>query len=122
MSRGLSAYEQETIISFNKAEDVAHIFTYEKAWQKHLEKRLGLKTVMDNGFGGKDYEIEKKRIRPPRARVRLSAEARSELTKRMKDMSQKRLLRSKTTAATAKSDGGKRIHGKTIHQLPRVTT
>ena len=104
MSRTLSAYEQETIITFNKAEDIAHIFTYEKTWQQHLEKNLGLKPTMDNRFGGKEYEIEKKRIRPPRAPVRLSDEARARLTKRMKDMSRKRVLPSKTTAATVKSD------------------
>ena len=102
--RELSSYEQETINKFNKGEAVAYIFTYEKTWQQHLEKKLGLKPIMDNGFGGKEYEIEKKRIRPPRAPVRLSAEARARLTKRMKDMSRKRFLPSKTTAATAKSD------------------
>jgi hypothetical protein len=26
----------------------------EKTWQRHLEKKLGLKPVMDNGFGGKE--------------------------------------------------------------------
>ena len=45
MSKKLTAYEQDTIISFNKAEDIAHIFTYEKTWQKHLEGKLGLKPV-----------------------------------------------------------------------------
>ena len=104
MSRTLSTYEQETIINFNKAEDTASIFTYEKTWQKHLERKLGLKPVMDNGFGGKEYQIEKKRIRPPRAPVRLSAEARAKLIQRMKDMPQKRVFPSKTTAATANSD------------------
>ena len=104
MSRALSTYEQETIINFNKAEDIAHIFTYEKTWQKHLEGKLGLKPVMDNGFGGKEYEIQKRRIRPPRAPVRLSAETRAKLSKRMKGMPQKRVLPSKITAATAKSD------------------
>jgi hypothetical protein len=77
-----SSYEQETIINFNKAEDTASIFTYEKAWQQHLEKKLGLKPTMDNGFGGKEYEIDKKRIRPPRAPMRLSAEARAGLADR----------------------------------------
>jgi len=120
MSRTLSAYEQETIISFNKEENIAHVFTYEKTWQKHLEKRLGLKPVMDNGFGGKDYEIEKRRIRPPRAPVRLSPEARTKLTKRMKDMSQKRVFRSKTTVAAAKSDKEKQIEGKTINRHQRA--
>ena len=119
MSRALSAYEQETIISFNRAEDIAHIFTYEKTWQKHLEKRLGLKPVMDNGFGGKEYEVEKKRIRPPRVRVRLSAEVRAKRSKRMNDMPQKGVLPSKTTAATAKSDKAKRIEGRTISQQLR---
>ena len=74
--RGLSAYEQETIINFNKEESIASIFTYEKTWQKHLEQRLGLKPVMDNGFGGKEYQLNKKLIRPPRAPVKLSAEVR----------------------------------------------
>ena len=120
MPRALSAYEQETIINFNKAEDTASIFTYEKTWQKHLERKLGLKPVMDNGFGGKEYEIEKKRIRPPRATVRLSAEARAKLIKRMKRMPQKRVFPSKTTAATAKSDKEKQIEGKTINQRLRT--
>ena len=121
MSRALSAYERETIISFNRAEDIAHIFTYEKTWQKHLERRLGLKPVMDNGYGGKDYEIEKKRIRPPRAPVKLSPEARAKLIKRMKDMPEKRVFPSKTTAAAAESDKEKQIEGKTISQHPRTT-
>lgn len=121
MSRTLSNYEKETIVNFNKAEDVAYIFTYEKTWQQHFEKKLGLKPTMDNGFGGKEYEIEKKRIRPPRAPVRLSAEARARLTKRMKDMRQKRVLPSKTTAATAESDEKEQIEGKTINQQVRTT-
>ena len=37
MTRKLTNYEQETIINFNKAEDTAYIFTYEKTWQQHLE-------------------------------------------------------------------------------------
>ena len=40
MSKTLTNYEQETIINFNKAEDVAYIFTYEKTWQKHLENGM----------------------------------------------------------------------------------
>jgi len=45
MAKKLTNYEQETIINFNKAEDMAHIFTYEKTWQKHLERHLGLKLL-----------------------------------------------------------------------------
>ena len=83
MSRALSAYEQETLISFNKAEDIANIFTYEKTWQKHLEGKLGLKPVMDNGFDGKEYELPKSRIKPPRAPRRLSDSAKKKLTERL---------------------------------------
>ena len=83
MPKALSAYEQETIINFNKAEDMAYIFTYEKTWQKHLEKNLGLKPVMDNGFGGKEYALPKSRMKPPRAPRRLSDSARKELAYRL---------------------------------------
>ena len=100
MRRRLSNYEQETIINFNKAEDIALIFTYEKTWQQHLEKRLGLKPTIDNGFGGKEYEIDKKRIRPPRAPVRLSAEARAKLANRLH---QSRDFTSQNTKLPAKS-------------------
>ena len=55
MSRNLTNYEQETIINFNKAEEVAYIFTYEKSGQRHLEKKLGLKPLWDSGFGGREY-------------------------------------------------------------------
>ena len=83
MSQRLTSYEQETIISFNKAEDIAHIFIYEKTWQKHLEGRLGLKPVIDNGFGGKEYQLPKSRIKPPRAFRRLSDSAKKKLAERL---------------------------------------
>jgi len=116
----LSRSEQETVINFNKGENTAYIFTYEKTWQKHLEKKLGLKPVMDNGFGGKEYELPKNMIRPPRAPVRLSDKTRARLTKRMKNMRRKRFLPSKTTTATAESDEKEQIEGKTTNQ--QVTT
>jgi len=70
----LIKYEMETIINFNKEDKLASIFTYEKTWQNHLEKKLGLKPTMVNGFGGKGYEIDKKRIKMPRAPKKLSVE------------------------------------------------
>ena len=104
MSRRLTNYEKETIINFNKAEDIAHIFTYEKTWQQHLEKKLGLKPLYDNSFGGREYEIDKKRIRLPRAPRKLSTEARAKLVERAKGMHQKRNLSAKTIITTVKSD------------------
>ena len=113
MSRKLSNYEQETIINFNKGEDVAYIFTYEKTWQQHLEKRLGLKPTMDNGFGGKEYEIDKKRIRPPRTPVKLSAEARVKLAGRLH---QSRVPVSQNAKPQVKSDRKNPGKGKTINR------
>lgn len=47
MSRKSSADEQETVIPFDKAGDMATIFAYEKSWQEHLESKLGLKLILD---------------------------------------------------------------------------
>lgn len=82
--RGLSASEQETIINFNKEEGIAYIFTYEKTWQRHLEQRLGLEPVMDNGFGGREYAVDKSRVKPPRPTKRLSSRAKAEVAARLK--------------------------------------
>ena len=117
MRRGLSNYEQETIINFNKDEAIAHIFTYEKVWQQHLEKRLGLKPTMDNGFGGKGYEIDKKRIRPPRAPVKLSAEARAKLAGRLH---QSRAPASQNAKLQAKRTTKNQSKGNSINQQLRT--
>lgn len=82
----LTGFEQETIINFNKDDKTASIFTYEKRWQKHLEQKLGLKPTLDNGFGGKAYEINKKRIPLPRKPTHLSVERRAALSKRLSDV------------------------------------
>ena len=99
----LSSYERETIIGFNEGEDMAIIFTYNRAWQKHLEKKLGLESTMDNGFGGKEYQIPKRRIRPPGAPVKLSAEARVKMVRRAEVLHQKRNLSAKNTTVVIKS-------------------
>lgn len=83
MSERLSNYERETIINFNKAEDTASIFTYEKSWQKHLEGKLGLKPIMDNGFGGKEYQVPRNMIKPPRAPRKLSDSAKRKLAEQL---------------------------------------
>jgi hypothetical protein len=70
--RNLSGYEKETIINFNEAEATAYVFTYNRSWQRHLEQKLGLKPTMDNGYGGKEYQLDKKMLRPPQPKRRLS--------------------------------------------------
>ena len=63
--RNLTRYELETVINLNKEDNEAVVFTYEKTWQKHIEKRMGIKPYLDNGYGGKSYRIPKNRIRKP---------------------------------------------------------
>ena len=101
MSRNLTGYEKETIITFNEADDMAYIFTYNRSWQRHLEGNLGLTPFMDYGFGGKEHKIDKRRIRPPSAPVRLSAEARAKLADRLH---QSRDFASQNTKLQAKSE------------------
>ena len=107
----MSKYEQETIINFNKAEDVAYIFTYEETWQKHLENRLGLKPTMDNGAGGKEYELPKSRIKPPRAPRKLSDSAKKKLTERLHG---NRVLSAQNLVPVGKSATGRQNKGNSI--------
>jgi hypothetical protein len=37
---------------------------YEKTRQRHLEKKLERKPLMDSGFTGKEYELEEKEPHP----------------------------------------------------------
>ena len=111
--RYLSKDEQETIITFNEGEDKADIFTYNLRWQRHLEGRLGLKPIMDNGFGGREYEIDKKRIRPPRAPIKLSAKARA---KRADQLHQNRIVRARKPNAIRKSAKKNQNTGNSINR------
>ena len=96
MARTLTGYEKETIINFNEDEAEASIFTYNKSWQKHLEGKLGLKPIMSNGCGGKEYRIDKHRIRPPRAPVKLSGNEKQKRAKQLADARRNTLLSVKT--------------------------
>ena len=99
MPKILSAYERETIITFNEAEAEASIFTYDRRWQQHLEKNLGIKPKFNNDYGGKEYKIDKKRISMPRTPRRLSAETKARMAANLAQ------LRAKKQAATKKLEG-----------------
>lgn len=81
----LTRIERETIINFNEEEKIASIFTYNRRWQQHLEKKLWLEPIMDNGCGGKEYELPKKMIKPPRAPRKLSPEAKIKAAEALKN-------------------------------------
>lgn len=65
MSRKLTSYERETIINYNDADDMADIYTHDKALQRHIEKELGLKPYFKLE-AAREYEIPKKWLRYPR--------------------------------------------------------
>jgi hypothetical protein len=87
--RGLSAYELETIINFNQGENIAYVFTYEKTWQKRMAQGLGLKPTMDNGYGGKEYQLSKGLIPMPRAKRRYSEQTKKEMAARLANIQRK---------------------------------
>ena len=111
MPRTLTNYEQETIINFNKEEKIAYIFTHEKTWQQHLEKKLGLKPVRDNGYGGKEYELPKSRIKPPKAPRKLSDSAKKKLAERLHAS---RVLSAQNLVPVGKSAARKQNKGNSI--------
>jgi len=83
----LTPEEKETIIRFDQTPDKASVFTYKTTWIKHIEIKLGLKPVFDNGQGGKEYLMDKKLIpkpRAPRAKRVLTEEQRKIKSDRMK--------------------------------------
>jgi ribosome biogenesis GTPase A len=86
MAMRIAEYEKETIILFNEADPMAEIYTHNKAWQQHLEKKLGLEPIATNSQGGKTYAIDKKRVKPPKAPKKLSEEAKAKLAERLAKM------------------------------------
>ena len=76
--------EQETIINYNREEDEASIFTYDRKLQKHLENKLGVKPIMENSHGGKGYGVDKSWIRMPQKKRRCSETSKKQLAERFR--------------------------------------
>ena len=96
----LSRQEQETIINFNQAEDVAYIYTCSKSWIRHMEKVLNLKPTVIHSYA-KEYECPKTWIRKPRKVRQLSKEQKDKLKRRL---SQKSILSEVAPCAMGESD------------------
>lgn len=94
----LEKFERETIINFNEEENLASVFTFNRAWQRHLEQKLGLVPLYSNRFGGREYELPKSQIPLPR-KVRKASKAQLEgLAMARQDMKKPR----KTSISTVK--------------------
>lgn len=90
-ARNLTAYELETVINFNQEEKIAHIFTYEMTWQRHLEQKLGLTPTLVNDCGGKGYDLPKTLIHMPQAKRQVTPERKAALQKVLAKARQNRL-------------------------------
>ena len=118
----LSNEERETIITFDETPNDAIILTHNKSWQKHIEQRLEIKPTMVNGYGGKEYQVPKKRIRMPLAPRKLSAEQRKKLGQRLSEARlQKSPNSSGNNVTTMKSQGEKSSEGKTTARQKKET-
>jgi hypothetical protein len=76
----------ETIINYNRGEDIASVFTYDPTLQRHMENRLHVGIYRDYGKHGKEYIVPKKWIpkpRMPRQRV-MTDEQRTNASERLK--------------------------------------
>lgn len=65
MMQKTTVEECETIIQYNDSSNMAGIYTHDKAFQRYIEKELGIKAWRVQG-PAKDYEIPKKWLRWPR--------------------------------------------------------
>jgi predicted mannosyl-3-phosphoglycerate phosphatase (HAD superfamily) len=86
----------ETVINFNEGNATAYLFTYETAWQKHLEQKLGLKPTLVNDSGGKGYQLPKSLIHMPQAKRRVSDERKVALQNTLAKARQNRLASATT--------------------------
>lgn len=107
----LTKFERETIINFNEAEAIAWVFTYSKKWQSHFENKLGIKPVSENSFGGKEYTIDKSRIRPPRVATNKTKEQIEKISTILANARQKR---SKMIKNTVPEQGKSKVKIKSI--------
>jgi len=98
----LTRQEQETIINFNQAEDIAYIYTCSKSWMRHMEKVLGLQPTEIYGSYARAYQCPKAWIRKPQKPRQLSEKQKRALRERL---SQKSVLRKDMPCAVAELGG-----------------
>lgn len=83
----LTAYERETIITYNQEEDVAEVFTYHRALQNKLNKLVGVNPdikVLRQDEECATYSVPKSwvKVSPPR-QVNYSDEQRAAMAERL---------------------------------------
>jgi len=82
MQERYSLAEQESIITWDKADDTAIIYTFEPRWQRHIEEVLGIPPSKKTKHGyAREYEIPKKWLPLPRKPRQASPKQREVLSK-----------------------------------------
>ena len=107
----LSRQEQETIINFNQAEDVAYIYTCSPSWMRHMEKVLKLKPTEIHSYA-RAYICPKTWIRKPLKPRQLSEAQKRKVSQRL---SQKSILREVTPCAVVEIDNRVNSHNKRLN-------
>lgn len=93
----LTGLEQETIINYNNAENVASVYTCNRhliaAMDKYTEEYNEC-TVSRRGEGWSEYSVPKKwvKVKPPK---KISAQQRAEMAERMRAVAAERVTRQK---------------------------
>ena len=63
MTANVTQDEKETIITFNEADPVVNVFTYDQRWQRRMAE-MGIAPIRTEGQA-KEYEFPKKSLRLP---------------------------------------------------------
>ena len=91
MKQRLTGREKETIFICNEVDKMGYYSTYNKAKQRHVEKRLGIQPSNFLDCGGREYQVPKSYLKliPPR---KLSTEQMRRLADRMREINLQRKL------------------------------
>lgn len=116
----LTNEERETTITFDETGADACVFTYNKAWQRRIEQKLGIRPKSNNGFGGKEYQVPKARIRLPQPKRIYSPEQRQKMAKRLAAHRPQKLIISARNTAAVGSSAAKKSRGATTHKAGEI--
>jgi len=105
----LTNEERETTINFDETPADAVIFTYSKRWQRHIEQKLGIKSHMNNGYGGREYYVPKSRLRLPQPKRVLTPEQREQKVKMGKRLAGQRHQKSLISAGNTITNHTKKV-------------
>ena len=104
----LTSYEKETIITYNKADNTAHVYTCDSALMRKLDgfcaDSQDIVMVKEDKYS-KTYELPKKWVKVSKPRT-YSEEYRKELSERAKRMCKARMMKKNSLNAHTTAEEG----------------